>query len=238
MAKKKGEEEGKKKKPIVPIILLVGGLFAGKTFFGGGGAEKTPEQIEAEHAAAEAELLKTCREANGIATEEGEGHGDTSTSDGVHETATEETMANHGQNEGAQEGGDETLELINAALISATRPAQGRPARPTQGGGGAASAVPSVLELDSVTVNLADGHYLKLGLALQLKAGMTAEAAGQEGLGAKALDMALERLSAKEMPELISAEARAEIKQQLGLDTCLAYEGEVTTVYFTEFVMQ
>jgi flagellar FliL protein len=232
MAKKKGdEEEGKKKKPIVPIILLVGGLFAGKTFFGGGGAEKTPEQIEAEHAAAEAELLKTCQEANGIATEGGEGHGETTTSESAHETSTEDTMAEGaGHSDDAHEGGDESLELIDIALIAATRPAQG--------GGGAASAVPSVLELDSVTVNLADGHYLKLGLALQLKAGMTAEAAGQEGLGAKALDMALERLSAKEMPELIAAEARAEIKQQLGLDTCLAYEGEVTTVYFTEFVMQ
>lgn len=236
MAKKKGdEEEGKKKKPIVPIILLVGGLFAGKTFFGGGGAEKTPEQIEAEHAAAEAELLKTCQEANGIATEEGEGHGDTSTSEGAsHDMTSEDTTADDtGTGDATHGSADESLELINIAFIASTRPA-----RPTQAGGGAVSAVPSVLELDSVTMNLADGHYLKLGLALQLKAGMTAEAAGQEGLGAKALDMALERLSAKEMPELIAAEARAEIKQQLGLDTCLAYEGEVTTVYFTEFVMQ
>lgn len=237
MAKKKGdEEEGKKKKPIVPIILLVGGLFAGKTFFGGGGAEKTPEQIEAEHAAAEAELLSTCQEANGIATEEGDAHGemgDTSTSSEGSAETSHDGGHDSGSGDGAGAPAGESLELIDISLIAASRPA-----RPAQGGGGAASAVPSVLELDSVTVNLADGHYLKLGLALQLKAGMTAEAAGKEGLGAKALDMALERLSAKEMPELIAAEARAEIKQQLGLDTCLAYEGEVTTVYFTEFVMQ
>ncbi len=98
--------------------------------------------------------------------------------------------------------------------------------------------MPSVLEMDPVTVNLADNHYLKLGLALQLKEGLTAEIAGQEGLGAKALDMALGVFSSKEMPELIPAESRAEIKQQLGYDVCLAYHGEVTTVYFTEFVMQ
>jgi flagellar FliL protein len=103
---------------------------------------------------------------------------------------------------------------------------------------GATSAVPSVLEMESVTVNLADAHYLKLGLALQLKPGITSEVAQQEGLGARALDMALERLSAKEMGELVSSEVRAAIKQRLGLDVCLAYAGEVTTVYFTEFVMQ
>ena len=235
MAKKKGdEEEGKKKKPIVPIILVVGGLFAGKTFFGGGAPAKTPEQIEAEHAAAEAELLKTCQEANGIVAE-GEGHapaGGGHSTTAAEETSHESTSESHStdMHETDSGGEGESLELVNLSLIAATRP--------RQGGGGAVSSVPPVLELDSVTVNLADGHYLMLGLALQLKVGMTAEAASKEGLGARALDMALERLSAKEMPELISAEARAAIKQQLGLDTCLAYEGEVTTVYFTEFVMQ
>lgn len=190
MAKqKKDEEEGQKKKskktkPIVPIILLVAGLFAGKTFFGEAGATKSPEQIEAEAAAAHAELLKGCQAANGMGAETG-----------------------------------------NAGDSGATAD-------------GAVAAVPSVLEMESVTVNLADAHYLKLGLALQLKPGITSEAAQQEGLGARALDMALERLSAKEMGELVASEVRAEIKQQLGLDVCLAYAGEVTNVYFTEFVMQ
>lgn len=229
MAKKsKGdEEEGKKKKPIVPIILLVGGLFAGKTFFGGGSPPKTAAELEAEEAAAHAELVKECQEANGMAADSGHETGSTdgatedTATDDAHEDETEPTEAAHG---------GESLELVNIALVAASRP--------VQGGGGAASAVPSVLEMDPVTVNLADNHYLKLGLALQLKEGLTAEAAGKEGLGAKALDMALAVFSSKEMPDLIPSDSRAEIKQQLGYDVCVAYDGEVTTVYFTEFVMQ
>ncbi len=103
---------------------------------------------------------------------------------------------------------------------------------------GGSEGLPSILEMESVTVNLADEHYLKLGLALQLKGGVTAEAADKEGLGARALDMALERVSAKRMKDLLPSEARAQLKRDLGLDVCLAYKGEVTTVYFTEFVMQ
>jgi flagellar basal body-associated protein FliL len=227
MAKKKGdEEEGKKKKPIVPIVLLVGGLFAGKTFFGGGGAEKTAAELQAEEDAAHAELVKACEESNGMA----EGSGDASHgSDSGHSTESSHSTEETGTEETTDGHSGESLELSNLAFVAATRPAQG-------GGGGA--AVPSTLELDSVTVNLADGHYLKLGLALQLKEGITAEAAEKEGLGAKALDMALSVLSAKEMPELIAAEDRTAIKTQLGFDTCVAYHGDVTTVYFTEFVMQ
>ncbi len=236
MAKKKGgdEEGAKKKKPIVPIVLLVGGLFAGKTFFGGGGAEKTAAELEAEEAAAHAELVMECEENNGMAEgsgghgEEDAAHGEESAADETH--STDETMADDSHDADAHDSG-ESLEMLNVSLVAATRPQ----ARPAQGGG---AALPSTLEIDPVTVNLADGSYLKLGLALQLKEGITAEAAAKEGFGAKAVDMALEVLSAKEMPELISAEARTAIKTQLGFDTCVAYHGDVLTVYFTEFVMQ
>lgn len=212
--KKKGDDadEGKsKKKLVVPIVLLVAGLFAGKTFFGGGAAPKTEAEVAAEEAAAAAELLKECQEANHIEVAE-------ETDDATRSDASEE-MESHAESA--------AVDLSNVTLIVSTRPREA---------GGA--TVPSVLEMDSVTVNLADTHYLKLGLALQLAEGLTAETAQAEGMGAKALDMALERLSAKEMRDLIKPETRAEIKQQLGLDVCLAYEAEVTTVYFTEFVMQ
>jgi flagellar basal body-associated protein FliL len=97
-----------------------------------------------------------------------------------------------------------------------------------------------VLELDPLTVNLADGHYLKVGLALQLDqtAGADVEKAKDEGLGAKALDMAIAALSPKSMDQLGQSKVRDELKQKLGTDACMAYEGEVLTVYFTNFVMQ
>jgi flagellar basal body-associated protein FliL len=95
-----------------------------------------------------------------------------------------------------------------------------------------------VLELDPLTVNLADGHYLKVGLALQLDKATVVETAKDEGLGAKALDMAIAALSPKTMDELGQSKVRDQLKQELGTDACHAYEGEVLTVYFTNFVMQ
>jgi flagellar FliL protein len=95
-----------------------------------------------------------------------------------------------------------------------------------------------ILSLDSVTVNLIDGHYLKLGVALQLDVTGDATVAKDQGLGAKALDMALSTLERHTMRELIVPATRESIKQNLGLRTCQAYQGAVLTVYFTEFVMQ
>jgi flagellar protein FliL len=95
-----------------------------------------------------------------------------------------------------------------------------------------------VLELDPFTVNLADGHYLKVGIALQLDTTTVVATAKDDGLGAKALDMAIAALSPKTMDELGQSKVRDEIKQKLGTDACMSYEGEVLTVYFTNFVMQ
>jgi flagellar FliL protein len=95
-----------------------------------------------------------------------------------------------------------------------------------------------VLEMDPLTVNLADGHYLKIGIALQLDLVTVPETAKTEGLGAKALDMAIAAISTKTMAQLSEPEVREKMKHKLGVDACLAYEGEVLTVYFTNFVMQ
>jgi flagellar protein FliL len=95
-----------------------------------------------------------------------------------------------------------------------------------------------VLEMEPLTVNLADGHYLKIGIALQLDKVTLVETAKSEGLGAKALDMAIASLSTKTMDQLSEPAVRDALKHKLGVDACTAYEGEVLTVYFTDFVMQ
>jgi flagellar basal body-associated protein FliL len=95
-----------------------------------------------------------------------------------------------------------------------------------------------VLEMDPLTVNLADGRYLKIGVALQLDKVTVVLTAKDEGLGAKALDMAIAALSPKTMKQLSEPKVREALKRKLGVDTCMAYDGEVLTVYFTNFVMQ
>jgi flagellar FliL protein len=95
-----------------------------------------------------------------------------------------------------------------------------------------------VLEMDPLTVNLSDGHYLKVGIALQLKLGAVAATDKDNGTGARALDMAIASLSPHTMAQLTQSGVRDSLKQKLGYDTCMAYQGSALTVYFTDFVMQ
>jgi flagellar FliL protein len=91
----------------------------------------------------------------------------------------------------------------------------------------------AVAALDAITINLADGHFLKLKLALQA----TAEVAEAPD-GSKALDLAINQFSNKAVDELSSDKARNLAKQELMEKVEKAYEGEIMDIYFTEFVMQ
>lgn len=103
-----------------------------------------------------------------------------------------------------------------------------------------------VVVLDPITLNLADGHLLKVGLALEL----SAEGAGGEGEGegpadddptkgfAKALDAAIDVLGDQSMSSLGVAGGRDAAKDSLEAALHELYHGEVVGVYFHEFVMQ
>jgi len=90
-----------------------------------------------------------------------------------------------------------------------------------------------VVALDAVTINLADGHYLKMSMSLQA----TAEA-HEEPDGSKALDLAIDQFSDRELGELSSSAGRRKAKAELLEKVKEAYEGEVMDIYFREFVMQ
>ena len=125
------------------------------------------------------------------------------------------------------------------------------------GGGAAAAAAPTpapteeavegpVVETEPMTLNLADGHYLKVGLALQLAAPEEGEAAGGHGGGgkeegpstAKALDLAITAFSSHTKKELSNPQKRNAVKKHLAAEIAEAYHGEVLDIYFTQFVMQ
>ncbi|WP_339573458.1 flagellar basal body-associated FliL family protein [Pseudokineococcus basanitobsidens] len=90
-----------------------------------------------------------------------------------------------------------------------------------------------VVTLEPVSVNLADGSYLRLGLALQ----QTADAA-HEADGSEALDLAITTFSGRTVEELAKPEVRDELKHQLLEQVEHAYHDEVMDLYFTEFVTQ
>lgn len=89
-----------------------------------------------------------------------------------------------------------------------------------------------VVALEPIQINLAAGHYLRIGLALQL-----VEKAHKLD-GSKALDAAIELFSGKEMVELSKPKEREHLKHELNEELHHRYHGEVLEVYFTEFVTQ
>ncbi len=95
-----------------------------------------------------------------------------------------------------------------------------------------------VVKVDAVTINLADGHYLKLGFALQ----MTEEAGEEEVDTAEALDLAIDQYTGMEVAELESEKGREKAKAELLEKIEKAYNVEdkhlVMGIYFTSFVTQ
>ena len=91
-----------------------------------------------------------------------------------------------------------------------------------------------VIPLESVTVNLADGHYLKMKFALQA----TLEAGEEELDGSRAVDLAITQYTDLKLGELSTAAGREKVKLELLEKVTEAYEGKIMDIYFTEFVMQ
>ena len=100
------------------------------------------------------------------------------------------------------------------------------------GGGEEAPKPGEVLALDPIQVNLADGHYLSIGIALQMTEG------AHEADGSKALDAVIGLYSGREMEELIKAKTRGELKEELTHEVAELYHEEVMEVYLTQFVTQ
>ena len=90
-----------------------------------------------------------------------------------------------------------------------------------------------IMTLESTQINLADGHYLKIGLALQLTTD-----AGTEVDGSKALDDTIDLFSGRDLGFVSTAKHRRELKAELVKLLGKDYDGDVMGVYFTEFVTQ
>ena len=90
-----------------------------------------------------------------------------------------------------------------------------------------------VLVIDPISINLADGHYLKLGLGLQAIA-----ATEHPPEGSRALDAAIALYSGRSMEELSNPDERAKLKDELTTTIEEDYHEDVVDVYFREYVMQ
>ncbi|MCW2856971.1 MAG: flagellar basal body-associated protein FliL [Marmoricola sp.] len=90
----------------------------------------------------------------------------------------------------------------------------------------------TILKLDSIQINLAGAHYLRVGIALQLVAGSS------ESDGTKALDTTISEFSGLPMSEVNNSAQREMLKKQLETKLSAVYDKAVMGVYFTEFVTQ
>jgi flagellar FliL protein len=94
-----------------------------------------------------------------------------------------------------------------------------------------------VVPLEPITINLAGGHFLKLGIAMQ-----ATKSAKETVDGSQALDLAIEVFSNRTVEELGTNKGRTKFKDDLRKKIIEAYQTEnvkeVMDVYFTEFVMQ
>lgn len=92
-----------------------------------------------------------------------------------------------------------------------------------------------VMPLDPITMNLADGRLLKVGLALQLP---LEPPSGHAVNGSVALDEAIAYLGNHTYAQLAVPAARQKAKAELSHRVAKRYHEDVLEVYFTEFVMQ
>ncbi len=91
-----------------------------------------------------------------------------------------------------------------------------------------------VLPVDAININLADGHYLKLGFALQLPL----EGGHENPDPSEALAIAIDQFSGVPMKHLSDAKHRREAIEHFSEAVVHAYHEEVMEIYPTTFVMQ
>ena len=89
-----------------------------------------------------------------------------------------------------------------------------------------------IVKLEPIQINLAEDHYLRIALGLQLVKGAA------EADGTKALDATIGIFSGLPMTEVNDPKKRELLRKELVKELDERYEGAVMGVYFTELVTQ
>lgn len=91
----------------------------------------------------------------------------------------------------------------------------------------------AVVAMSDTTLNLTDGHFLKVKLGLQTIAGAPADLDTS-----KAADLLITEFTGQTMAAISTADGRNKLKADLLAKIEAAYPKEIMGIYFTEFVMQ
>jgi len=120
--------------------------------------------------------------------------------------------------------GGAVLAVVGVAAYMFLAPAD-KPGPPAEG---------KTTVLDSQTVNLADGHYLKLTVAIARVLGKDSS----EFETSKANELVLEEFSNRAVADVATNEQRDALKKELLANLKKAYKGEIYEIYLTQFVTQ
>lgn len=94
-----------------------------------------------------------------------------------------------------------------------------------------------IAKMEPISLNLADGHYLKVGLGVQLSEKGKVEEF-DKGPIMLVKDLLIETAGGANMAELSTPEGREKLKDQLKERAHKLFGDEVVDFYFTDFVMQ
>jgi flagellar FliL protein len=124
--------------------------------------------------------------------------------------------------------------LVGVVLVLAGAAAWFFLLRPSGGEAKEPERVPGeVVALEPISINLADGHYLRVGIALQ-----GVEGAAHAPEGSQALNLVIDTFTGRSITELSDTATRQALQDELTHHVEEAYHHDVMDVYFTEFVTQ
>lgn len=129
--------------------------------------------------------------------------------------------------------------IVLAVGIAAGGYFMGGSGEPAASGETTATTQPAgeIVTMDPISVNLADGHFLKVGLGVQLSESANVEEF-PKGPMAKVKDLLIDELAGGDMATLATKDGKEKVKDELTKRAEKEFEGEVLGFYFTDFVMQ
>lgn len=95
-----------------------------------------------------------------------------------------------------------------------------------------------VVPLEPVTLNLADGRYLRLGVAVELVEGVSGSEWSEHGGASRFMDLIIDRVGEHTGDDLATSEGRDDLKQLLRDGGAELFDEEFSEVYVTQLVVQ
>ena len=95
-----------------------------------------------------------------------------------------------------------------------------------------------IVQLEPMTLNLADGRYLRLGLAVELAEGVPASEWAEHGGSSRYMDLIIDRVGDRTGDEIAAPGGRDDLKELLRDGGAELFDEEFSEIYVTEFIVQ